>query len=1184
MSTTSATRPDTPETFDLTAALPTGTAVLEASAGTGKTYAIAALATRFVAEAGRPVSELLLVTFTRAATAELGGRVRARFLQAADHLDAILAGVAVTGGDDLLDHLAAAPREELALRRSRLVTALTQFDAAPISTIHGFCQQMLRAIGLASGAERDLVLLEDERPLLSSIVADLLVARFQGHAGAPKVRAVTAAVQEALRAPDATLAPTGDPTILPVHDQLDHELLGGLLDDPLEQGRRVAAIVDDARAELSRRKRRLGLVSQDDLLTRLRDALVHPGGGAAAIDALRQRVSVAIVDEFQDTDPIQWEILRTAFAPAAGDRTRSLLLIGDPKQAIYRFRGADVRAYLDATTAAGERRGLAVNWRSDGPLVDALHRLLDGTTYGPGIVHRPVVPAPEHRASRLAAADPQDALPLEVRAITRLGSGTGKPGIGEVRATLLPSDVASEVVETLQARGTTIDGRPVRPRDIALLVRSNADAVAFQRALREVGVPAVLNGVGNVFASDAADAWVRLLEAIERPGNEQSVRALAASPLLGWDAGRLCDDDPRQWDELHGSVADWAELLRASGVAPLLRSVASDTGLHGRVLRTLGGERLLMDLQHVAQLLEEVRAHDELGAAALLEHLRQRIDEAGETEVPPDAQARRLESDAEAVQILTVHRSKGLEFPIVLCPTLWASSPAPSAPFTVHADDGGRVVDVGPKDRPGAAQHQAQAAAAQREEDLRLLYVALTRARHRVVLWWVANDTNRTSALARVLFSRTDGRVDPDGTPKLPAHDATFDSLGPLLDAIGGRAVEVPPRVVASRYRPPGRAPSELAAAVNRRRLDTNWRRTSYSGLTALVHHHQAGATTALADPSDDDGDLPATLDEPLEPDTEAGANVPSAPAVDAPGAGRTAFADDGRDLRDVPLPLAPVRGSAELGTMVHAVLEHADFAAPDLAATFGGQLEEQATRAGLDSHLDVLRDGLLAALRTPLGSIADDRCLADISRSDRLDEPRFELPIAGGDVEPGLPPLAVSDLAELLRRHLPSDDPLASYADHLDDPALRQPVRGYLNGAIDLVLRLRSDGGSRYIIVDHKTNRLGWPDTPTAYHYRPEALASAMMSSHYPLQALIYTVALHRFLRWRQVGYDPAIHLGGVAYLYLRGMTGPDVPRVGGQPCGVFAWLPPTSLVLALDEVVAGRAPTRPRAEGDER
>jgi exodeoxyribonuclease V beta subunit len=262
---------------------------------------------------------------------------------------------------------------------------------------------------------------------------------------------------------------------------------------------------------------------------------------------------------------------------------------------------------------------------------------------------------------------------------------------------------------------------------------------------------------------------------------------------------------------------------------------------------------------------------------------------------------------------------------------------------------------------------------------------------------------------------------------------------------------------------------------------------------------------------------------------------------------------------RESPLGAAPA--GVEFGTFVHTVLEATDFAAPDLNAELAGHVAAAQSRRSFDlGDADQVVDGLRAAISTPLGGLVGGVRLRDIARADRLDELGFELPLAGGDAPTGR--LTLDAIAHALRQHLPAGDPMAGYAARLEDPALRSQVRGFLTGSIDLVFRL---DGPRFAIVDYKTNWLGPAGEPlTLAHYRPDVLATEMSRAHYGLQALLYTVALHRYLRWRLPGYSPDRHLAGVLYLFVRGMAGD--PGVG-----VFAWRPPGALVDALSDVVDG-------------
>ncbi|NUS50376.1 MAG: exodeoxyribonuclease V subunit beta, partial [Nocardioidaceae bacterium] len=278
-----------------------------------------------------------------------------------------------------------------------------------------------------------------------------------------------------------------------------------------------------------------------------------------------------------------------------------------------------------------------------------------------------------------------------------------------------------------------------------------------------------------------------------------------------------------------------------------------------------------------------------------------------------------------------------------------------------------------------------------------------------------------------------------------------------------------------------------------------------------------------------------------------------------------------------VPSPMRTLPVGATFGSLVHAVLEHADPRADDLRAELLGHIDEQLVWWPVELDRQVLADALVAVCDSPLGPLAGTT-LRDIPLPDRLRELEFELPLAGGDLVARAPDVRLGALAPLLRRHLDPGDPVRGFADALDHPQLGgQPLRGYLTGSVDVVLRLP---GPRYLVVDYKTNWLGGVPVDgepqlTADDYRPAALAGAMGHSDYPLQALLYAVVLHRYLRWRQPDYDPATHLGGVLYLYLRGMCGPETPVVDGHPCGVWSWQPPVALVEELSDLLDGRVRT---------
>jgi exodeoxyribonuclease V beta subunit len=1109
-----------PTAFDVCGELPIGTTVLEASAGTGKTFTIAALAARYVAEGHARVPELLLVTFGREATQELRERVRERLVSAERGLRD--PAKARAGTDPVLALLADVPDAEAAVRRRRLTAALAEFDAATIATTHQFCGNMLTALGVAGDAA-DAVFVESVDDLVVEVVDDFYIRKFAAKgAGTPAFDRGEALrlARRAVGDPQARLEPVDASGAAAVR----------------------LAFAAAVRGEVERRKRVRGLHTYDDLVTRLHEALADPVRGAA--QRLRGRYRVVLVDEFQDTDPLQWGILRH-FAGRL-----PLVLIGDPKQAIYAFRGADVVSYLDAVGQADAHATLARNWRSDAGLLRALDTVFGGAALGdPRIVVREVEPA--HPVPRLAGA-PVDA-PLRVRVVSRDGlpcSGRGLALTAEARPRVA-RDVAADVAELLGAEAT-VAGAPLRPGDVAVLVRTNDQGTLMRDALAAVGVPAVLSGTASVFGTPAAREWLTLLHALEQP-RPIRIRDAALTCFLGRTVAELCGADADALlDELGATLRRWAAVLHGKGVAALLEAVTTGTGLPGRLLGAADGERRLTDVRHIGQALHAAAVDAHLGPAALVEWLRHRIDDAA-ADVGLE-RSRRLDSDAAAVQIITVHRSKGLEFPVVYVPFGWDRyvPREPDVPL-LHDDAGARVLDVGGAGGPRWPEHCARHEAEEAGEDLRLLYVALTRARCQVVTWWVPATTTPTSPLHRLLFGRRGPGVTPPASCAVPNDTAAWTVLRGLAGPdLAVEQVRDRPRAA---FAATGSAPTALAVARFRRSLDLEWRRTSYSALTAGVHDGPAVVTEPEVWEKDDEGPEPGTGDGAAG---DGGAD---------PGVTDPALA--------IASPMADLPVGAAFGTLVHAVLESANLTAPKLRAELLGRVH-----AELDRHPtptvdpDALADALLPVARTPLGPLAAGRSLADLAPADRLAELDFELPLAGGDT-PGAQ-IRLGDLVPLLRRHLPPDDPLAGYPARLA-PLAAQPLRGYLTGSIDAVLRLRDP--ERYAVVDYKTNWLGpiGPDGREpllAAHYTPERLAAAMIDAHYPLQALLYSAALHRFLRWRLRGYDPDRHLGGVLYLFLRGMCGPDGPAVDDVPCGVFSWRPPAVLVAELSDLLDRGSP----------
>ena len=845
-------------------------------------------------------------------------------------------------------------------------------------------------------------------------------------------------------------------------------------------------------------------MTYDDLLTRL-DDILHGPAGEVGVRRLRERYRVVLVDEFQDTDPVQWSILRRAFAGGGS----TLVLIGDPKQAIYAFRGADVYAYLDAARTAGERATLGVNWRSDQGLIDAYDALFGGAKLGhEGIAYLPVRATEANQRPRMTGT------PLRIRVVHRESVKTtprGYASTGPAREHIA-KDLAADLVRLLNSDaeierraddGTTLACERVRPGHVAVLVQTNRTAALIRDALDDAGVPAVINGAGSVFGTGPARHWLRLLEALERPTSPTRAHAAALTPFLGWSAERVATAGDEAWEDVRRRLHEWAVVLRERGVASLAETIALGEGLPERILARVDGERALTDLRHVAELLHAAATAEQLGTTALVGWLRRRIAEAGQDTGDED-RSRRLESDEEAVQVLTVHRSKGLEFPVVYYPYLWDPSYIPSGvPVAFHDPDAGdrRTIDVG-LEGPDFDKHKRQELVEQRGEDLRLAYVALTRAQHQAVVWWVAAWNCRDSALGRLLFAReADGTVPAvaKGTPSDEAAWARFEALRDEAPACIAVERSEPGLPVAWSGR--RREPAELTAAGFDRSLDQRWRRTSFTrplrpaptrrGWPAS-RRSRSCATSPKARRA---GRPPASCR--WRRCRPASRSARSSTACSRPPTSR----------RPTWTPSSPRRSRRprRAGRSSSATRR------PWRPGCAPRSRRRSSTACGC------------ATSRAPTGSTSSISSCPWWAATGRP---------AGSTSTPS--PVCCAPTATRY-----------GYADRLADPALRRSVRGYVTGSIDLVAR----AGERFAVVDYKTNWLGGPgEELTAAHYRPEALAAEMVRAHYMLQALLYTVALHRYLRWRLPGYDPDRHLAGVFYLFVRGRAR-SACSPGGRP-----------------------------------
>ena len=1103
--------------FDITGGLPHGTAVLEASAGTGKTYTISALAARYVAEGHHRLDEIMMVTFSRAATRELRSRVLARLRESRGALQRWLVE-SVVPADPVDALLCGSTRDEVGRRCERLSRALADSDAATITTTHEFCSRMLSELGLLVDHDDTARFVDDLTELEDQVIRDCYLAQFEGDA--PDYSEARQLASVCLRRSDLPLAEPGD--------------------DGFSLSRhRFATRV---RAEFERRKRRLGIYGFDDMVARLRAALVDPTTGPAAAGLLSRRFPLVLIDEFQDTDLSQWTIVERAFVGRS-----TVVLIGDPKQSIYSFRDADVLAYLAAVETADHVFTLPVNHRSDPGVVRGLSDLLGGAALGHAQISVTAV-QPHRGPATLRRVDAHPGTPVQVRCLD-----ADKPMPVRQARERIDDDLCAQVGDLLdgswQVRGPGGRWRTLNAGDIAVLVRRNERGLQVQQALARVGVDAVFSGAETVFTSPAARDWQVMLAALVEPSAGHLARA-ALGDLIGWSlddyvAAAGGATPGAGLDDLGYAVRGVGRMLREQGVAAAFEVLLDHFDVAERVLSETDGERRFTDLRHLAELLNSAQIREQLSPAALEQWLAEHIADARRGD--DGDRTRRLETDRPAVRIMSVHRAKGLEFPVVLVPEaadLYGGDTKRATDSAVPAaTPDGRVLDVGfgPEHRRRLRDFQVES----RDEELRTTYVALSRARSRLVCWWAPTAMNTTcSPLHRLLTGEfVPGQTPPQECPvDISPVDVARDRPGRFTDP-GLSLVLVSP---APAQQVPRAAPTVPLLEVRGfgRSIDRTWRRTSYSGLTTAAH--EAPAVAGLALTADEPG-----VDEPVD---HEGRPAPQAIRSGHPGR------------------LSGLPGGTDFGTLVHAVLERFDPTGHDPRRRIPALVDHWLARFPLrDVPAVDLAAGLADVVATPLDRLTDGRSLAEHQLTDRLSELDFELALA----TTGAAARTLADIAAALSDPaLAPDDPFAlAYARHLaHDSIAAETLAGFLTGSIDAVLRT-GRAGDRFAIIDYKTNRL--PVAPdeslTVEHYHHGAMESAMIAAHYPLQALLYAVALHRYLRWRLPGYRPEQHLGGVGYLFVRGMDGPQTPVIDERRCGVFTWSPDPRLVEHVSRLLGG-------------
>lgn len=1218
-----------------------GVRLIEASAGTGKTWNICGLYLRLLLEQGRDVQQLLVVTFTTAATAELRDRIRQRIVDTR----AFLRGAAAPSGDPFVPDLVRTLRERAGLDDTtmlqRLDRALHGFDEASIFTIHGFCQRALSDAPFSAQVPLTLELVPDDSLLLQEIVHDFWRRRIAGDQIDPALAAHLArkrdtpqtlmrllkrqlakplarvqwpaamdtadaagavawqaahdqarrlwladrerivqtvlgalsqlnansykdtSVQDAAAEWDAVLASANAHHALatkverwgllgtqclaektkkgkttPQHPFFDaaQTLIDGreaaTADVTLQRLRLIRELLDEGPRTLRDAKRQRRQVAFDDMLFNLHQRLADPAAGDALAAALRTRFPAALIDEFQDTDPLQFDIFRRIYSGSPGP----LFFVGDPKQAIYSFRNADLHTYLNAGALADAKYTLAQNQRSTEPLIDALNALFSANPQAfmlPGLDYQPVQAGAKPRQP-LHDATQGGPTPAALQLWLLPHGDDGQPPMKTIARDAVARATAAEIARLVAAgrRGDiTLGSRPLRAGDIAVLVRRHAQGAEVRQALAALNVGSVELSQASIYLSPDAEELERVLSAVLEPTRERLLKAALATELLGLDAAAL---DALSADEAALAAwvqrfAAWREAWAQRGIGVLVRVLMSEVRVAARFLARPDGERRLTNLLHLAECLQQA-AEEHAAPEPLLRWFQaRRQDGRGD-----DSTQLRLESDQNLVQIVTIHKSKGLEYPIVFCPYLWDGRLGGAADLVegteYHDDTGHGVVDFrrGLPDEVSDVRERIRDE--QAAESLRLIYVALTRAVNRCVLVAGCYRTASGRGTSPAEGSRSVLNWLAAGAGHAPGDwldtGGEVESIGNAWHSLA--AMHPGKMTVAPMPATPGvplpatdAAPDTLAALPPPPRPAPPWRIGSYSGLAHGAAHDDAAV--------------------------EHDQRVPEQPPPTAEPA-PAALADD--DVLHFP------RGSAA-GDALHALFEAVDFDDPERWP----EAIEQVLRAHR-STLPPERQGPRDPAPDPTRRARMLRRLLD----DVLNTP---LPL-GTETPLRLSSLPSARVLKEMEFHLPAGPIDAGTLNrllqtlHYPMPRLAfDTLRGYLKGFIDLVL----EHEGRFFVVDWKSNHLG--ERPQDYAAAP--LSAAMAAQGYHLQHLLYSVALDRMLAQRIAGYDRARHYGGIAYLFVRGLR-PGWVQPGGAPAGLYFHRPTDEALDRLSALLEGK------------
>jgi len=1203
--------------FDLANATLGGANLIEAGAGTGKTYAIESLFLRLIIENKLTVDQILVVTFTKAATEELKGRIRNKLIKAKDTF------AYGTKNDTLIDSLYE-KYDDHSLASELIKKALIDFNEAAIFTIHGFCARILSEYSFETGSLFDTELVTDQTDLTQEVAEDFW--RISLYEAEPEF--ISYSVKK-LKGPGffsklLSKQVSSCKNIIPIIENPGFENLlydyrnliqslrsiwsvsrneiSDMLHDPALNGKIYGSVAPDdsgcsgrerktlalfsvmdrffeertvgfplfdkfeyftaekiqksvkakqkaplhpffdicdklaekskvitteferyiiylksefirfAETELNKRKKNRNIQYYEDLLTKVRDALVNGGGNNELAFRIRQKYRAALIDEFQDTDPVQYEIFSNLF----DSKESVLFIIGDPKQAIYSFRGADIFSYMKAAARAGSKNTLTENWRSDPGLVDAVNSIFS-------LIKKPFVfdeiafinGVSGHKEKRIGRSLPHAPLTLW-HMFSDIYAENNKSIPRKEAEKIISESVASEIL-LLTKSGYREAKEYVREGDIAILVRTNDQAQTVKESLLKRKIPSVIYSHENIFDSGEAMELERLLAAFSAPANVKSIKSALITDIMGVSGEELdhIGQDPLLWDKRQAVFIECSHIWNKYGFIKMFRHFMKKEKVRERLVRFHDGERRVTNLLHLSEILHTVSTEKNLGITGLLRWLSEQRDVSGER---LEEHLLRLEGDEEAVKIVTIHKSKGLEFPVVFCPFNWGGSAVRGDEILFHEEGEERnpVLDL--------CRDESSILSAGKEllsENIRLLYVSLTRAKKRCYLVWGRINSAETSALAYLFHYARNNEYSGDEDIVTTLKDYLTgkddaDLIDDLNDLVkrgdGAVALSVLPLPFNGKYDISAEGTEQLFCRNFTGKIDDTFRISSYSSLTARS---------------------PAYPDIKLDiKDVDAGA--------------REIFSDtkDILGYKEKPDIFSFPKG-ARPGTFFHDLFENMDYSGSEPAS----REKLVAVKLAEYGFGEIWKTPVCDTINKVLGAVLDAKeitlKLSEIDMKNRVNEMEFYFPLKM------INPHTIKKIFHDYGGVKISCD----YQGWIDN-LLFAPAKGFMKGYMDMVFH----NEERFFLVDWKSNYLG----SRIEDYGKTSLYETMEKESYILQYHLYVLALHQYLRLKNKSYNYKDSFGGIFYIFIRGV---DDSKSHGS--GIYYDMPDTALINRLGEAL---------------